>query len=296
MTTRRPTISAVIPAYNSAETLGTAIESVLAQTVPVDQIIVVDDGSRDHTSEVARSYSAVHLIRQANAGPGPARNRAVEEATGEWLAFLDADDAWVPEKIERQLPHLKDEYALVHSYTLEDKPADHTDDVITFDVLWRYNYIGTSTVLMRRSVYNELGGFDPDRALIGCEDYHLWLRMLHAGHRVYTLREPLSRYTPMEGNISSQTEVVMAGHLEFLRRVAADLDLPKPMIRAKLAALYEEYGRTSLWMRNLPLARKYLGAATIRRPTPSNVVHWLATFLPPSILDMRRRHRAATSA
>ena len=296
MTTRRPTISAVIPAYNSAKTLGTAIESVLDQTVSVDQIIVVDDGSGDSTSDVARSYSAVHLIRQPNAGPGPARNRAVREATGDWIAFLDADDAWLPQKTERQIPFLTDDYSLVHSYTLEDRPADQTDDAITFDVLWRYNYIGTSTVMMQRQVYNELGGFDPDRALIGCEDYHLWLPLLHAGHRVYTLREALTRYTPSEGNISSQTEVVMDGHLEFLRRVSEDLQLPKPMIRSKLAALYEEYGRSSLWMRNLPLARKYLGAATLRRPTPSNVVHWLATFLPSSVLDLRRRYRAATSA
>jgi len=97
-------VSVVIPAYNAANTLGRAIDSVLNQTVPVHEIIVVDDGSSDRTNEVARRYGpAVNLIEQANSRTAAARNRGIEAASGAFIAFLDADDFWEPEKTERQL-------------------------------------------------------------------------------------------------------------------------------------------------------------------------------------------------
>jgi glycosyltransferase involved in cell wall biosynthesis len=100
-------ISAVIPAYNSEATIARAIDSVLAQTRSADEIIVVDDGSTDRTAEVIGSYGdKVILIRQENAGASVARNTGIEAATGEWIAFLDADDEWLPEKLKLQSEHL----------------------------------------------------------------------------------------------------------------------------------------------------------------------------------------------
>ncbi|WP_417749652.1 glycosyltransferase family 2 protein [Rosistilla oblonga] len=97
-------ISVVIPCYNRANQIGRAIASVRAQTVPVGEIIVVDDGSTDNTVGVALSYGEdVRVLSQANAGAASARNRGIETACGEWVAFLDSDDEWHPEKIERQL-------------------------------------------------------------------------------------------------------------------------------------------------------------------------------------------------
>jgi glycosyltransferase involved in cell wall biosynthesis len=93
-------ISALIPTYNRLPFLSRAIDSVLAQTVPVDEIIVVDDGSSDGTAELIRSHygSSVRVVVQANMGVSGARKRAVEEASGEWIAFLDSDDEWLPER------------------------------------------------------------------------------------------------------------------------------------------------------------------------------------------------------
>jgi glycosyltransferase involved in cell wall biosynthesis len=103
------TISALIPTYNRRTHVLRAIQSVLAQTVPVDEIIVVDDGSTDGTAEAIRKCygQAVSVFRQENAGVSAARNRAIREACGEWLAFLDSDDEWLPSKIERQFEALK---------------------------------------------------------------------------------------------------------------------------------------------------------------------------------------------
>lgn len=97
-------ISALIPTYNRKTAVLRAIDSVLGQTVPVHEVIVVDDGSTDGTTEVIRSRygSRVALLRQANAGVSAARNRGIRESHGDWIAFLDSDDVWLPAKIERQ--------------------------------------------------------------------------------------------------------------------------------------------------------------------------------------------------
>ena len=100
-----PTVSVVIPVYNGAPFLASAVASVRAQSVAVAEIVVVDDGSTDATAEVAKGLGVSYLC-QANQGPGAARNRGVTVATGEWIAFLDADDVWVGEKLARQLEYL----------------------------------------------------------------------------------------------------------------------------------------------------------------------------------------------
>src|SRR5580700_8639860 len=98
--TTAPTISVVIPAYNAARFVGSAIESALAQTSTPLEVLVIDDGSRDDTAAVVQQYAApVGLLRQSNGGPASARNHGVRVARGEWIAFLDADDTWLPQKL-----------------------------------------------------------------------------------------------------------------------------------------------------------------------------------------------------
>ena len=99
------TISAVIPTYNRRDMVCEAIDSALTQTYPCHEIIVVDDGSTDGTGELLREKygDRIRYIRQENAGPSAARNRGIEAATGEWIAFLDSDDLWVEEKNELQI-------------------------------------------------------------------------------------------------------------------------------------------------------------------------------------------------
>src|SRR5690348_13396065 len=102
-----PRVSVVIPSYNSAQYVGAAIESVLVQTVPDVEILVVDDGSKDATREVVARYGdRARYLYQENAGVAVARNHGIRESSGEWIGFLDADDTWLPQKLERQLAAL----------------------------------------------------------------------------------------------------------------------------------------------------------------------------------------------
>lgn len=122
-------VSALIPTYNRRTQVTRAIESVLAQSVPVEEIIVVDDGSTDGSAEAIRSCygSRVAIYRQENAGVSSARNRGIREAQGEWIAFLDSDDVWLPTKIERQLEalgELGNEFGLSFTDCLYDGDPD----------------------------------------------------------------------------------------------------------------------------------------------------------------------------
>ena len=124
-------ISAVIPAYNSAAFISDALASIRHQTFPVDEIIVVDDGSTDNIEEVVRSIDpGIVYITQKNQGPSAARNRGIEAATGDWIAFLDADDQWTPHKIKNQLLALErhPELQLIASDMAE---IDHNNNPIT---------------------------------------------------------------------------------------------------------------------------------------------------------------------
>ncbi|SFH71564.1 glycosyltransferase family 2 protein [Planctomicrobium piriforme] len=282
-----PQISVVIPAYNAEQTIARTLESVLAQSFVPQEIIVVDDGSKDGTAElVARDFPQVTLIRQANAGPAAARNHGVRVANGDWIALLDSDDAWLPEKIKKQLPAMKPGTALVHTHTKQDRCK--TTQNITFDVLWHHNHIGTSTVVFNKALFLQVGGFEEDRKFIGAEDYNMWLRLAATGQRIVTIREELTLYTPAENSLSQQIAKVIQAELLNMNTIARQYHLPEEKVAAKRAALYEEYAQALFWMRDLPLARKYYRELLRDRPSATALGYWLATYLPVGVLNMPR--------
>lgn len=189
-----PRISVVIPAYKAVDFIDRAIDSAWEQTLPPFEVIVVNDGSPDDTAEFVqqRDGHRVRLISQENAGPGAARNHGIREAQGDWIALLDADDSWAPNKLEKQAALISDEIGIVHCFIADALPVHLPPGEVTFEAMWERNYIGTSTVLMRKQAWQDVNGFDEERALVGAEDYNLWLRVIGAGYRVATLREPLA--------------------------------------------------------------------------------------------------------
>lgn len=283
-----PPYSVVIPAYNAARTIEKTVESALAQTVPPKEIFVVNDGSSDNTLEVLGRYeSPVHVVTQENAGPAAARNHGIRLATTDWIALLDSDDSWLPEKMENQLSRCDKDVGLIHCYEV-DIDHDCFEGTLNFDKLWEHNFIGTSSVVVNKSVVEEVGGFLEDRAFIGTEDVNLWLRILAAGYRIETVKLPLIHYTPAEGNLSSNYERVIKAEILNAEWLGQHLNLPNEKVMAKKIALYEEYGKALFWRRNLPLARHYYGLLLKSRPSLNSFGFWLATFLPPSILNARR--------
>lgn len=175
-------VSVVIPAYNSRALIGTALESVFAQTYHPVEVIVVDDGSTDGTDEWVRSqYPSIKVVRIANQGPSGARNQGIQLATGDYVAFLDADDVWHPGKLEAQIG-VMERYAdvglVASDWTRAGQFGKVPDPVpvswITYADMLKLNRFQTSTVLMRKLVLDGLEGFD--RRVDGAEDWDLWLR------------------------------------------------------------------------------------------------------------------------
>ncbi len=193
------TVSAIIPAFNAAATIGSAIESVLAQTYPVHEVVVVDDGSSDGTGDLADSYGPlVKVFRTVNQGPALARNVGMSQARGDWLAFLDADDRWHPDKLKMQLAVAQsnpDVQLIVADWTRrrEFRPVPRFPRIvpITYIDFFMMNQFQTSTVLMARALADRLHGFDP--AMNGAEDWDYWLQAARVAH-ILKIDWPLVQY------------------------------------------------------------------------------------------------------
>lgn len=204
--------SVIIPAYNAEEYIAKAIESCLCQTCLPHEIIVVDDGSTDGTAKLAESFPPpVRLVRlPQNMGLPSARNRGVEVASGDWLVFLDADDWFLPEKLECQRRCALEHEHAVLIYTGFLVSLDGVETLGRFnpptvlESMLRYRcafHVGT--VALRRDAFDSVGGFDP--ALRVTEDWDLWLRLaaLYSTAVFAAVPEPLAVYRITPGSLSS---------------------------------------------------------------------------------------------
>lgn len=211
----RPLVSAIIPAHNAERFLAAAIDSVLAQTYEPIECIVVDDGSTDGTPAVARSYGdRIRLVRQEQHGVSAARNRGAAEARGHLLAFLDADDRWLPDRVERQAPELDDTTTLeavvcatrVVDASLNPVGVIRQDPHVTVRdlLLCRAKVVSVSSnLLVRRETYEEVGGFS--ERLSTSADWALMYRLVERG-RLAAIPECLVEYRLHDQNMSSNVE------------------------------------------------------------------------------------------
>ena len=186
-------LSVIIPAYRAEGTIDRALASVAAQSIKPYEVIVVDDGSPDGTLKAAQGMSdsmgsiKLKIIGQENKGAGAARNRALQEASQEYVAFLDADDTWKPDKLKRIKELVKDDHevnCLLHweeyiradgSVTILEHGINYDENLLIPKQLYRNNFLSTSAVVCNRSLLKEVGGFDA--SLPNGQDYDLWLKM-----------------------------------------------------------------------------------------------------------------------
>jgi len=193
-------VSVIIPTYNRAKRLGKAIDSVLNQSHQDFELIIVDDGSDDNTAEVIESYSSdIVYLRQENSGPAAARNRGIEKARYDLLAFLDSDDWFAKNKLETQMEAMNRNPSYLISHTQETwyrngnilnqkvKHRKNSGDI--FKQSLELCAVGMSTVMMRRETFERYGLFDEDFSC--CEDYDLWLRV-SAEQEFLLVDEPLT--------------------------------------------------------------------------------------------------------
>jgi glycosyltransferase involved in cell wall biosynthesis len=207
-------VSVIIPLYNKGRYIARTLDSVFAQTYQDFEVIVVDDGSSDNGGEVVCGYGdpRLRMIRQENAGPGAARNRGVKESSAQYVAFLDADDEWMPDFLSRSIVDLSNHPECVlaaSSYFLGKDKCDITPILRErgiSDGLWQIrkdisqvelrNAISifiTGSVLCERGIFERYGGFYGKNGCSYGEDYYLWLQVMF-NHTIYRILEPLVWY------------------------------------------------------------------------------------------------------
>ncbi len=220
-------VSVVISCYNHEDYLGEAIESVLAQTHPHFEVIVVDDGSTDGSWNVAQSFSGTRCIKQENAGtPAATRNRGLQESRGRYVVFLDGDDRLLPNALEIGVRHLQNRpdcaFAAGRCHAINNErrcltTLPSTTESDHYRALLIKNYILTpGSVIFRRSVVDELRGFDPSFEIKGSDDYDIYLRIA-ARWPVCHHEDMVLEYREHESNLSKDPERMLKSSLTVLR-------------------------------------------------------------------------------
>lgn len=243
----RPSIAVVIPVRNRPDVVRRAIRSVQAQTVAVGSIIVVDDASTDHTPAViaalAQEDNRIWLIALDERGGGAgARNRGIAAAGEDWIAFLDSDDEWLPDKLERQLAAVAQAGGAVACFTghygasaTEPESVYRLPATVSRRTLLGINVLSTtSSALVRRATLIAVGGFD--ERLRSCQDWDLWIRLEAAGP-LALISEPLVRFH-QDGvdRITRDLAAVVAGHRAAFAKILGGI--ADPVTRQKVRAMH----------------------------------------------------------
>jgi glycosyltransferase involved in cell wall biosynthesis len=245
-----PRISVIVPAYNVEKFLAETLDSVLAQTFRDFEIIIVDDGSSDGTPAVAQGYSTrypgtVRYLRQENRGVAVARNEGAKLSQGDILAFLDADDTWLPEKLALQMEFWRKHpgYGLIYADAFamtEDGKVGRTTMRLKrprsgdiFPYLLEENFISIPTALVRKDLYLKAGGFIEERNMI--EDHHFWLKVSRHCQGGF-LDKPLACYRYRQGSLSGliNPKIEMwEKDLQVIARIAAEFPEQARLYRAR---------------------------------------------------------------
>jgi glycosyltransferase involved in cell wall biosynthesis len=291
------TVAVVIPVFNGEKTIARAVESVLNQSFEgkVD-ITVVDDGSTDRTAAVLEQYQGrIRVMRQRNQGAARARNVAAAVSRGEYIAFLDADDAFRPGKLALTIPRLAENSQaalLYHDAVALDRnghqiaascvsPAQahppSLDEML--NQLWP---IITSTVVMPRRIFEECGGFS-EEFTFGYEDPDLWIRARERGNFVY-LPEPLTDYT-LIADRAERMEKYLTSQGVFFRRLRQRHGKAAEGLIRKTVRSYTNWlgyqGLMAMQAGNAPLARSYFLRILRQHPTHfKSVLRYIRTFMP----------------
>jgi teichuronic acid biosynthesis glycosyltransferase TuaG len=262
-------VSVIIPAYKAALTIGRTLASITTQSLKPTEVIVVDDGSEDGTFEAAEALKGkmngieLKVFSQKNLGAGAARNRAIKESTGDWLAFLDADDEWLPEKlaISMNVIEKKNLTLFAHNYISIDSADEILVDCAAryhaaddpYIGLYRKGFIATSTVVVRREAVVSAGGFD--ETLATAQDFDLWLKILKKKEAIFQVaQDALTHYYISPGSITSHTKRRLDCSLRIARRHA----ISKADLRYRIIAVHYEAIRAALSHGQLFMSIRYL--------------------------------------
>jgi glycosyltransferase involved in cell wall biosynthesis len=298
-----PLVSVVMPVYNGEKYLRDAVESVFAQTYSPIELVAVDDGSSDNSAALLASYGErIVVVRQTNSGVAAARNAGIQAAHGEFIAFLDQDDWWHPEKVRRQVEcFLTDpRLGLVHTVTIH---FDDTQGAILggsspgtaalvgdcLEQLLLGNGIYNSSVMVRRHVFTVVGLLDTTMAGNTVQDYELWLRIAQRFPFGY-VSEPMTVWRLHPGQGYWRRQRMLRDELHLLERYTHDAVVDP--LRSRLAQLLEDLGQAHLEARESGPARRYFARALRLRPSRRRAAFYALSLLPGSCAEGLCRLRA----
>ena len=240
-------VTVIVPSYNSRAFVTAAVDSVLSQSYPNVELIVVDDGSTDDTKQVLENYGdKIRYLFKTNGGVSLARNFGIEQARGEYVAFLDADDSWLPEKLEKQIEAINSSPNAGAAHTSfylgnqnleivgKRKPLRSIRNVLE-DLFFVGNVIGTpSSVVAKKSIFEEIGGFDPE--LSQCADWDMWIKLALKTDFAF-VDEPLIIYRQHDGNMSKNARLLETDSTLMFEKAFKLYDLPNE-ITARRNSVY----------------------------------------------------------
>ena len=227
-------ISVVIPTYNRIALVERAIDSVLMQSIKPFDIIVVDDGSDDGTSEmIQKKYRSIKLVQQQNSGVSAARNNGIKHAKGDWIALLDSDDEWTEKKLENQVNRLikNPDYHFCHTNEIwirngvrvNQKKRHQKYGGYIFDKCLDICRISPSSTLFKKNILEHVGWFNTQLPV--CEDYDLWLRIT-ADYKILFVDEPLIiKYGGHTDQLSQSVEGIELFRIKSLENLLANTEL-----------------------------------------------------------------------
>jgi glycosyltransferase involved in cell wall biosynthesis len=218
----KPTISVIMPAYNAEKYISESINSVIDQTYTNWELIIIDDGSTDNTFHIIQPFltqdNRIKYVFQSNSGQGKARNRGLLEAKGELIAFLDADDLWITNKLDIQVEDMNNSpevdllfsgakaFKGTHQNILKHLNHNNSDiysGLDAFKVFLKGNKIPILTVLVKKEIVEAVGNFDESRHLQNVEDSHLWLKLLFENYNLKSSNKNLAFYRVHEEQSTS---------------------------------------------------------------------------------------------
>lgn len=273
-------VSVVIPCFNRKKTLSRSIDSVVNQTYKPSEIIIVDDGSTDGTRDfILNSYPNIKYFFQPKKGVSSARNKGIRESSSDWVAFLDSDDEWLPQKLEKQINQLGKHSEIFISHTNEiwirngvrvNQMKKHQKyGGYIFDKCLDICRISPSSVLIHKKVLKDVGVFD--ETLQVCEDYDLWLRITSKYSVLFERELLIVKYGGHKDQLSKVKEGIEQFRIQSLEKILALNHLTEEQFRITKNMLLR---KLSIYSKGLKKRNKFDELALVKK----KILNWTITL------------------
>jgi glycosyltransferase involved in cell wall biosynthesis len=303
-----PTVSVIIPAYNAAPWIAETIDSVLNQTFKDFEVIVVDDGSTDATAEVVASYKPqIQYLYKNNGGPSSARNTGICAARGQYIAFLDADDLWLPEKLQIQMQLFIQNPSLAWVYSngliFEENPNKNPHLFSQSSYMYSgeilrplllQDFVASPTPIVRRDVFKDVGLFNEESSFKSVEDWDMWLRIA-ARYPVGFIDKPLVKYRRHSTSLTGTSiiERSLESRLTVIERaISREPERLSDLRQQAIANIYMALGHLVMSRGARAEAREmYLKSVQMNPKQLQVIAYLITTFLPINVDELKKIRR-----